>query len=111
MSGATSSAFLVSSKRNLRGSLGSWASRVGGQDIVGRCSCKFLSLSCNLVIERVESLSFGAFKVEPPVTDEIVLVEDGSIRAEEREGAQGSLVISGADVENLALGLSVSIVS
>ena len=30
-----------------------------------------------------ESLSLGAVEVEPPVTDQVVLVEDGSVGAEE----------------------------
>ena len=36
-----------------------------------------------LIIEIVEILSIVTVKVEPPVTDEIVLVEDGAIWAEE----------------------------
>lgn len=37
----------------------------------------------NVVVEAVEAFGFRAVKVEPPVTDKVVLIEDGSIGAEE----------------------------
>ena len=49
----------------------------------------------------------GAVHVEPPVADEVVLVEDGAVGAE--EGELGGL--GAADVENLAFRLLVSVVT
>ena len=70
-----------------------------------------LSLSSNLIIQSIETLGFSAVKVEPPVTDEVVLVEDGSVGAEEAVLGKTSSTISSADVEHLALGFWISIVS
>jgi hypothetical protein len=69
------------------------------------------TFSGNVIVEGVKSFGFGAVKVEPPVTDEVVLVEDGAIGTEEAVLGQTSLAISGTDVEHLALGLGVSVVS
>ena len=55
--------------------------------------------------------SLWAVKVEPPIADEVVLVEDGSVGAEEGVLGKATLAISSADVEHLALGFRVSIVS
>ena len=70
-----------------------------------------LTLGGNLLVQLVQTLGGGAVKVEPPVADEVVLVEDGSIGAEEAILGQTSLSISSADVECLALGLRISIVT
>lgn len=70
-----------------------------------------LTLGGEVVIEAVETLGFGAVKVEPPVADEVVLVEDGSVGAEEAVLGKASSTISGTDVENLALSLWVSVIS
>jgi len=56
-------------------------------------------------------LCFRAVEVEPPIADEVVLVEDGSVGAEEGLLAQTTVAISSADVEGLAFGIGVSVVS
>ena len=68
-------------------------------------------LGGDLVVQRVEVFGRGAVKVEPPVADEVVLVEDGSVGAEEGVLGEATLAVSGTDVENLALGLGVSVVA
>lgn len=56
-------------------------------------------------------LGLGAVNVEPPVADEVLLVEDGSIGAEEGVLGQATLGVVGTDVEGLALSLGISIVT
>merc|ERR1740123_2057429 len=68
-------------------------------------------LCCNLVIEGVELLGGGAVKVEPPVADEVVLVEEGSVGAEEAVLGEPTGAIRRADVERLALSLRVRVVT
>ena len=68
-------------------------------------------LSSDLIIEAVEVLGSGAVKVEPPVADEVVLVEESSVGAEEAVLGQTSGAVSSADVESLALGLGVRVVT
>ncbi len=46
-----------------------------------------------------------------PVTDEVVLVEDGAVGAEEAVLGEAALAIGGANVEDLALGLGVGIIT
>ena len=70
-----------------------------------------VSLSSILVIEAVEVLGCGAVKVEPPVADEVVLVEEGSVGAEEAVLGETAGSVSCADVEGLAFGLWVSVVA
>ena len=65
----------------------------------------------DLVVQGVETLGLGAVEVEPPVADEVVLVEDGSVGAEEAVLGEPTSAISGANVENLALSLGVGVVS
>jgi hypothetical protein len=65
----------------------------------------------DVLIQGVKALGLGAVKIEPPVADEIVLVEDGSVGAEETVLGESSLAISGTDVEHLALGFGVGVVS
>ena len=65
----------------------------------------------DLVVERVERLSLGAVHVEPPVADEVRLVEEGAVGTEERVLAQTRSSVAGADVERLALRLRVRVVS
>ena len=64
-----------------------------------------------LVLLGGNSVSLGAVKVEPPVADEVVLVEDGSVGAQEAVLAQTTLSVGGANVEHLAFGLRVGIVT
>ena len=82
---------------------------VGSRGIVS--STSGFSLSSNLLIQGVEALGFGAVKVEPPVADEVVLVEDGAVGAEEGVLGKTTLAVSGADVEDLTLSLGISIVA
>ena len=46
-----------------------------------------------------------------PITDEVVLVEDGSIGAEEGPLGPRTVTVLGADVEDLALSLRISVVT
>ena len=87
-------------------------SRWGG---VGRLrvasSAQGVSLGSVLIIEAVEVLGGGAVEVEPPVADEVVLVEESPVGAEEAVLGQTSGAVSGADMESLALGLGVRVVT
>jgi hypothetical protein len=74
-------------------------------------SINFSSFSGDIIIQREKTFRVGTVKVEPPVTDEVVLVEDGAIGTEEAVLGQTTLTISGTDVEHLALSLGVSIVA
>ena len=108
----------------------SWSSvlGVGGGD--------GLALGPDVVVEAVETLGLGAVEVEPPVTDEVLLVEDGAVGAEEskkiwkliihlnserlealmnirdlRVFGESTKTISCANVESLAFRLGVSVVA
>ena len=70
-----------------------------------------LSLSGDVVIEAVEVLGDGAVHVEPPVADEVLLVEEGPVGAEEAVPGETPGTVTSADVECLAVGLRVSVVS
>ena len=70
-----------------------------------------LPLGCDLVVEPVEVLGGGAVDVEPPVTDEVLLLEEGAVGAEEGVLGQAAAPVPGADVEGLALGLGVPVVT
>jgi hypothetical protein len=63
------------------------------------------------VVTRIETLSFRTVKVEPPVADEVILVEDGSVGAEKAVLDLGALTVSSADVEDLTLGFRISIIT
>ena len=76
-----------------------------------RLSLIALSLSVNFQIPSIESLSKRTVHVEPPVADEVVLVEDGPVGAEEAVLGKAPLTIVSTDMECLALGLSISIVT
>ena len=69
-----------------------------------------MSLSGYLIIESVELFSQGAINIEPPVTDKVLLVEQGSVGTEEAVLGQTALAVVGADVEGLAVGLHVGVV-
>ena len=84
-----------------------WLPSVGPQSI----TCKSVPLCSDLVVEGVELLSGGAVKVEPPVADEVVLVEEGSVGAEEAVLGEPTSAIGRADVESLALSLRVRVVT
>ena len=70
-----------------------------------------LSLSCDLIVQPVEVLGGGAVHVEPPVADEVLLLEQGAVGAEERELGETGVAVVGADVERLALRLGVAVVT
>ena len=52
-----------------------------------------------------------AVDIEPPVADEVLLLEQGAVGAEERELGETGVAVVGADVERLALRLRVRVVS
>ena len=52
-----------------------------------------------------------AVHVKPPVTDEVLLIEDGAIGAEEAVLGEAATAVVTTDVEGLALGLRVGIVA
>ena len=63
------------------------------------------------LVEAVELLLLGAVQVVPPVADEVLLVEDGSIRTQERVFGETTLAVSGTNVEGLAISLSIGIIT
>ena len=87
-------------------------SRWGG---VGRLrvasSAQGISLRSVLIIEAVEFLGGRAVEVEPPVADEVLLVEDGAVGAEEGLRAQAAKAVGDAHVEDLAVGRRVRVVT
>ena len=83
-------------------------SSVACEASVGR---KSFSLGCDLVVEGVEVFGGGAVKVEPPVADEVVLVQESSVGAEEAVLGEPTGAIGCADVERLALSLRVRVVT
>ena len=74
----------------------------------GTSSCGF---GGNLVVQGVEALGLGAVEVEPPVADEVVLVQESSVGAEEAVLGEPTSTIGRADVESLALSLRVRVVT
>ena len=63
-----------------------------------------------LILDAVQLLSQGAVHVEPPVADEVLLVEDCSIGTQERVGDQVAVdVTQGTEVERLQDARSVNI--
>jgi len=88
-----------------RAGVGGQVGRSGGLGLRGS-----LAFGSNLLVQGVESSSIGAVEVEPPIADEIVLVEDGAVGAEEGVLGQAAVSVGGADVEGLALGVRVSVV-
>ena len=83
----------------------------GGVATLGGGGGGGLTLSSEVVIEAVKTLGLGAVKVEPPVADEVVLVEHGAVGAEEAVLGEATGSVSCADVESLALGLGVRVVT
>merc|ERR1712241_225531 len=59
----------------------------------------------------IAGIGLSTVKVEPPVADEVVLVEDGTVGAEERVFGKTTLSVISTDMEDLALSLGVSIVT
>ena len=70
------------------------------------------ALGQHLVIDPVLGGSLGTVHVEPPVADEVLLVEDRPVGAEEAVGDQATLgVPQGAEMEHLALGVRVCVLA
>ena len=65
----------------------------------------------HLLVQRVEAASEAAVHVEPPVAHEVLLVEQRAVGAEEAVLGEAAAAVSTADVEDLALGLGVSVVA
>ena len=68
-------------------------------------------LGGDLVVAGVEALRLRAVEVEPPVADEVLLVEDGAVGAEEGLRAQAAKAVGDAHVEHLAVGRRVRVVT
>ena len=62
-------------------------------------------------MSRVSRLYQGAVNIEPPVTDEVLLVEKGSVGAEMGVLDEVCVAEVRTDVEPLALGLGVGVVT
>ena len=62
-------------------------------------------------VDRVLGLGEAAVHIEPPVAGEVALLEDGAVGAEEAVLGQSAAAVIAADVEDLALGLGVSVVA
>jgi len=82
--------------------IGGW-----GQQGLGGC----FPLCCNLSIQGIQPLGLRAVKIKPPVTNEILLVENCSIGTEERVFGETSLAITCANVKDLTLGIRVTVIS
>jgi len=83
-----------------------WPADVSGLSVGGRCQQSLggsLAFSRDLLVERVETLGLGAIEVEPPVADEVVLVEDGAVGAEEGVLGETALTVACTDVEDLVM--------
>jgi len=59
--------------------------------------------SSDISVQRIKLLSQSAIYVEPPVTDEVLLVEEGAVGTEEAVLDQPGVAVVGADVECLAV--------
>ena len=70
-----------------------------------------LGLGAVFVVQGVEAFGFGAVKVEPPITDEVALVENGSVGAQEGVLGKAALAVGRADMESLAFGFGITIVA
>ena len=55
-------------------------------------------------------MHLGTVHVEPPVADEVLLVEERAVGAEEAVLEQGVAAVRGADVEGLTVGICVRVV-
>jgi hypothetical protein len=71
--------------------------------VTGCCEIIVLGLS--------EGRGFTTVHVEPPVADEVVLVEDGTVRAEEGVLGEPTIAVLGTDMKDLAFGIGIGVVS
>jgi len=67
--------------------------------------------SSDLFVEEIIFLSQGAVYIEPPVTYEVLLVEDGSVWTEKSVLEEAANAVISANVEALAVCLRIAIVS
>jgi len=74
-------------------------------------SCSSSSGSSNISIQRIQGLSQTAVNIKPPVTDEVLLVEEGTVGAEEAVLGEAIIAVVSTDVEGLAVSIGVSIVT
>ena len=65
----------------------------------------------HLDVEEVEILRLGAVNIEPPVTDELLLVKHGPVWTEEVELDKDSVPGVGAHVVQLTVALGVGVIS
>ena len=70
-----------------------------------------LTFGGDLIVQAVKAFGLGTVKVEPPITDKVVLVENSSVGAEERVLGQSSLTISSTNMEDLTFGFGISIIT
>ena len=70
-----------------------------------------LPFCSNLIVQEIKVFRGGAIDIEPPVADKVLLIEEGSVGAEEGELCEASISIAGADVERLALPLCVCVIT
>ena len=70
-----------------------------------------LFLSCDGNVQVIEVLCYRAVDVEPPVTDEVLLVEEGAVGTEEGVLYAATAPVVGTDVKGLALSTGVGIVA
>jgi len=73
--------------------------------------CGSSSGSSDVSIQRVEGLSKTTVDIEPPVADEVLLVEEGAVGAEEAVLGEAIVAVVSADVEGLAVSVGVSVVT
>jgi len=103
---------LVDAVRGLRGRRVRSLGRRSGGLATGSLSLRDgLALSSDVLVEAVEAFGRGAVEVEPPVADEVLLVEDGSVGAEEGVLGQAAQTVSCAHMESLAFCLGISVVT
>ena len=68
-------------------------------------------LGGDVLVEAVKALWQGTVHVEPPVTDEVLLVEQSAVRAEEAVLGEVTVPKVGAHMEGLTVGLGVGVVA
>ena len=85
--------------------------RVRVPHVAGGGERRLLPLGGHLIVPRVETLGLRAVKVEPPVADEVLLVEDGAVGAEEGLRAETAEAVGDTHMERLAVGRRVGVVT
>jgi len=82
-------------------SLDNWniSSEVSASSSSSTFSCGSSGGSSDISIQSVKRFSQTAVNIEPPVTDEVLLVEEGAIGAEEAVLGEAIIAVVGTDVE------------